>query len=97
MPKDAKSLLLRVEQALSEIESLEEKEQKQRQINPETQFVSLKILRLKFIIIKLKRMLGLYELSVPEKAEKIALEDIFLVFLQAMESHPSVLATVGVS
>ena len=59
-PKDAQSLIVRVEAALTEIESIEEKEIKQRNINPETQFTPLKILRLKFIIIKLKRMLGLF-------------------------------------
>jgi hypothetical protein len=58
------------------------------------QTLPLKLLRFKMVYQKLARLLGIF--CDAEDKFKLAME-IYSVFLQAMENHPSVLSTVGVA
>ena len=96
-PKDALSLLRRIELRMDQIMEMEQADQKQRGVNALAQTVPLNVLRLKFIHHKLSRLLGLFaELGAVTDIENKAVE-IFTSFMQAMESHPAVLSTIGVA
>lgn len=76
---------------------MEELETKAKRGNPDTLHVSLKVLRLRFLFFKLSRSLGVIDREVDvAQLEKVSLK-IFSLFMQAMESHPSVQSTVGVA
>lgn len=57
----------------------------------------MKSLRLRFILIKLKRLFSLWEeTDKMRKVEAIAYREIFGTFLKAMESHPQAPTSSGV-
>ncbi len=82
---------------IDQIDEIESMENKAKKVNPETINVPLKLLRLRFLYYKLSRTLGVLDRETDVvKLEKEGL-NIYSVFLQAMESHPSVQSTVGVA
>lgn len=91
---DAVALCSRIEFRVKQTEEFELDEIKLKGGNPDLHTLPLKLLRFKMIYYKLARVLGIF-CEVQDKF-KHAME-IYTVFLQAMENHPSVLSTVGVA
>ena len=91
---DAVALCSRIEFRVNQTEEFELDEIKIKGGNPDLHTLPLKLLRFKMIYHKLARVLGIF--SDVEDKFKHAME-IYTIFLQAMENHPSVLSTVGVA
>lgn len=95
--KDALAIVVRIEMRIEQVEEKDHDTLKAKAIDIEKSFVCLKSLRLRFILIKLKRLFSLWEeMDKMRKVEAVVYKEVFGTFLKAMEAHPSAPTSTGI-